>query len=523
MWTIKSSNRKGEEIPLDDDSPEIQQTELKRVAKGAAVSFVGKVSEGGFQFFYTLILAKILGADAFGLFMLGLIIINLTSIIGRFGFDFVAVKYVSLYQGVGNDARIKGIIVRSFRYALITSVLFGVALFATSDVLLARVFQKPELGRVIRWMSVSLVFWSIMIVALASTQGLKIMKYRVYGQHVFWPVVNISLVAVFFFAGFTLYGVVAAHVLSVAAASILSVYFLLRAFPGMKSVNAVYGDRMTLIRFSVPLLLVSVVNLLMRRTDSLLLGYFRSSAEVGVFNVAMNVAVITSVVLVSFNAIFAPMISDLYNRGETKTLEGLYKTVTRWVWTISCPAFLLVLLLSREILSVFGPEFVAGWAVLITLSCAQMLNAGVGSVSMMLVMSGRQKIVMYNTIGMSLANIVLNLLLIPRYGIMGAALASGVSIVALNLIMLFEVYGHLGIHPYSRRFVGPIVFGAIAYCAVLIADRIVFVDLGGLQKLLIYIPAFAAVFMGLLLAWGIGDEDKMIINTIRTNLKKIRA
>ena len=318
--------------------------------------------------------------------------------------------------------------------------------------------------------------------------------------------------------GFKLNGVVFAYLISIFLTSGLTVYFLRKAFPQINQIKAI-PETKKLLRFSMPLMLVLFLNFFITWTDTLMLGSFRSSEEVGIYNAAMKTALLVSMILASFNFLFAPMISDLYNRKEKQKLESLFKTTTKWAYTTTLPVFLLMALLSREIMNVFGEEFLIGSLPLIILAFVQLVSATVGPVGTVLAMSGKQNLMMYNTLGVSLLNIVLNFLLIPSFGITGAAIASGTAFVIFNLIMLVEVYLLLKMHPFSSKFIKPTfcglaVFGIIAYA------EYIFLDLGMLGKFLVYIPAFLTGFTLLIYKWGVDAEDSVVINVLKNKLSK---
>ncbi|MBE9570812.1 MAG: oligosaccharide flippase family protein, partial [Proteobacteria bacterium] len=119
--------------PNKENKCELHKPELTCIAEGSSISFVGKVIGGGFQYLYVIIVARMLGADSFGLFVLGLTIINFAGVIGRLGLDSGVVRYVSLYNGIGDKKRVKGTIVQAFKYTFIVSTFLGIVLFLTSE------------------------------------------------------------------------------------------------------------------------------------------------------------------------------------------------------------------------------------------------------------------------------------------------------------------------------------------------------------------------------------------------------
>src|SRR5690242_8686169 len=106
----------------------------------------------------------------------------------------------------------------------------------------------------------------------------------------------------------------------------------------------------------------------------------------------------------------------------------MFKVVTKWSLTLSWPIFLCCLVFHRAILGVFGQSYTAGWLVLVTLALGNLVDAGVGSVNYLLVMTGRPRILLMNTLGTVFVNVTLALLLIPRLGVTGAAVAAALTV-----------------------------------------------------------------------------------------------
>jgi O-antigen/teichoic acid export membrane protein len=417
---------------------------------------------------------------------------------------------------MGDEGRTKGTLVQALKYSSVASLFMAAFLLMTPEPLFTRIFNKPGLMEIIKFLSISLPFSSLMVVALNATQGFKTMHYTIYGQNLFSPTSNLLLSILFFLIGFKVFGVVIAYAVSAFLTSILSIYFLTRIFPDVKSARAV-SETKELFRFSIPFLFITFLMFLILYTDILFLGHFRSSYEVGIYNAAVKTALFINAILLCFSHIFSPIISDLHGRGETQKLERLFKTVTGWTYSLSLPIFLFILLSSKEIMSVFGQGFIMGWLPLIILAFAQLLNAATGPATHILVMSARQDFMLLNCSIVCLINILLNYLLIPSHGIVGASLASGTSIVIFNLTMLFKIQASLKMHPYSKKFLKPTAFGIVTYVILLTANLFSF-TIDPLPKLLLSAIIFFPLYAGLMYTSGIDHEDKMVMDVIKKKI-----
>jgi len=359
-----------------------------------------------------------------------------------------------------------------------------------------------------------------MTISLSCTRGFKIMKYAVYTQDLFLHTFNLILVGIFIFLGMKLYGVASAYMITLFIAAILSMYFLIKTFPEIVHTKTITENK-KLFRFSIPLLLVFVVNLIIMWTDTLMLGYFKTFREVGIYSAALRTAMFIATFIICFNPIFAPVISDLHNKREMKKLKSLFKTVTKWIYMASFPLFLLLVLLSKEVMSMFGPEFIAGSVPLIILAFANVISAGTGCVGYMVTMSGKQDLMMYNSLGVCLLNIILNYLLIPSYGIVGASIASGMSLTVYALILLIEVYVLLKIHPYNIMFLKITLLGLLLF-GIFSLLKYTMPDLTAVQRVLFSVPVFLSVFVWMIHRWGTDESDRYIVDVFKKHLSRER-
>ena len=145
-------------------------------------------------------------------------------------------------------------------------------------------------------------------------------------------------------------------------------------------------------------------------------------------------------------------ITKLYSNSETEKLKGLIKGVNKIIFISTIPVVFVILVANKFILGLFGPEFIAGSTALVIIIISQCFNVMTGSVSQVLNMTGYHRNLRNFTIISAGLNLILNFILIPIYGIIGAAIATGVSSVLLNLMAVIFVKKRLGIITYFNPF-----------------------------------------------------------------------
>jgi O-antigen/teichoic acid export membrane protein len=256
------------------------------------------------------------------------------------------------------------------------------------------------------------------------------------------------LAAVFFWrtGGLSAVPAMAANALALTLACVLGVRWLFRAVPAPARSAVPAGAMREWLSIALPLLAMSFLRLLLSQSDILLIGWLLDQHSAGLYAVASRLAELASFGLQAANTTLAPTFSELHATGQTARLQEIVTRSARGIF-----AFTLVVSLGlgaggEFVLGLFGPEFGAALPPLLILLAGQTVNAMTGSVGYLMTMTGHQRPAAW-LLGLAAALTVgLNLLLIPRLGIGGAAIASATGMGALNLSMLVFVGSRLKIN-----------------------------------------------------------------------------
>jgi O-antigen/teichoic acid export membrane protein len=326
----------------------------------------------------------------------------------------------------------------------------------------------------------------------------------------------VALLLIFGF-GMELMAPVLGFVIAQVGGAFLALFFLARLIRTIpRHSEREPGLERKLLSFSAPLLLTNVVSYLNGRTELFVLGIFLAADMAGIYNAAVRLAGLGLIVLTAFNAIFSPVISDLHNRGEFERLSTLFKLVTRWMLAAAMPIFLVQMLFAPQIMSLFGPEFVAGALTLQVLSVGQVFNIATGGVGVMLIMSGYSHIAFFNSVVTVVLALALDFWLVPRYGLMGAAIAGAVVIVLTNLARLGEVWVLMRAHPFSRAFLKPLVAALPALAAGLAWRQ--WLPLNSFLHLALACLVVGGVYLLALLLLGLDRGDRVMIEALRVRV-----
>ncbi len=497
---------------------EFNENDVRKVARGAGISFFGSLFGAGIYGLSHLIIARFLGAELFGIYSLGFAIFGVAEILSRIGLHEGAVRYVALYLGEGDYRRAKGVVFQSITFSFIVGVAIGAILFLSSGFIAERIFHNISINNVIKLFSLGVPFGASLIVALYVTRGFQKIRYFVGVRNFFNPLVNLSLIGVFYIAGFKLYGAICAWIISAVLSLVVTLFLINRELKVAKDVKPLF-ETSKLITFSLPLSISDFLFFLIMWTDALMLGYFKTEVEVGIYRVAVQIAFILTIFLRSFVTIFAPVISDLYNRNKRQQLENLFKITAKWISFLTLPACIIVAFLARDIMALFGDKFVLGSYVLVILIVAQLIRCSIGPARHMLIMSGHHKIILFNDIAVAGINVLLNFLLIPQYGMHGAAIATGISIVLMSFVQLVEVFHFLKMHSFKISFLKGLIAAGVCIVFLGFIKEYISEDIFQVKRLLIISCSTLIVYLISIFVLKLDAEDKFVLSMVAGKLR----
>lgn len=491
-----------------------------RIARGVGMSSTGQGIGRLIGYATAAAIAKMHGKAQLGFYALGIVVLQVANILSQFGMDNGVVRYVAHYRAEGDTARVRGTILQAIGVTFGLSVVLSGAVFFGAGFLADWVFDKPFLETMFRAFAVALPFFTLMSITLWATQGFQTVKYATLVRDIVRPLANLIFVFIFYLLGEQILGAVVAYIASMALGAGLALYYLKKVFPKLldRETKALYESR-ALFSVSGPMIIANFTQYINLWTALIVLGIFASAGEVGIYDVASRTATLSALVLISFGGIFSPMISSLHQQGLMSDLGYLYKDVSRWTFTGALVFFLITALLAKDIMAFFGEDFVVGWPVIVIVAAAQLFNSSVGPTARVLAMTGRQRMVMTATISSAVVAVAANLLLVPAFGIFGAATATAAALVVSNTLSLFFVRRFLGFWPYEKGYAKPLAAGLVA-CLTVYLLRLALPGYDGLPALGLFTPLFLVAFVATLTALGLSPSDRQFLSSFWTAVRR---
>lgn len=497
------------------------RSHMGQISRHSAVFFAGTVFTAAAGYLFKVYLARVLGAEALGVYTLGMTIIGFAGIFGGLGLPQAAVRFVASYAATGKAQELRGFVLRSLGLLLAANVVLSFVVILGGPWIAEHFYHTPALERYLWLFALIMVFGALTAFFGQVLQGYKDVSRRtVITNFIGTPLMMLLTVALVAF-GHGLGGYIFAQVLSAAVVLVVLVIAAWKLSPAAARHWA--GPLPPLARdvlsFSVAVFGIVMLEFLLAQVDKILIGVYINAREVGIYAVAMAIVAFVPIALQSVNQIFTPTIADLHSRGERELLGRLFQTLTKWVFAFTLPLATVVIAFAKPLMGIFGPDFLEGWPVLVVGVLGQLINCGTGPVGYLLLMSGNQRRLIKVQTTMTAVMILLDVALIPRWGIMGAALASATTMVLSNTWYLGEVRAALGLIPFNRSYFKLVVpFVAMTAATILLRSwwthsRLDLLFIGG-SIILGYV-----IFFGGALSFGLNADDRIVGDAVWSKLR----
>lgn len=409
------------------------------LVRGTRTAFVLRITALGLNFIATFVLARFLSPSGFGAFAWSLAIVSILRLLVSGGFDLLIVREAATAMAAGGWSRLRGILEKSTRYWLLGSLLSGVVIVAGARLLrVGSVQERAALTVAV----LALPALAVLTGRQAVIQGIGAPGTARVGEDLVLPATFVFLVAADRFllpADKQTVGSVVARVAAAWAALLVAYTASRRRLPPAYRLSKQGVRLRSVLGEALPMLAVTAFNAIIADIGTAVVGVISSGADAGVYAAASRLAALVGLAELAVNAALAPVVVTLY---KAKRMEDLRTLLTRNVRIMATFAFavgVVLLILAPQLLGLFGHHFRSGAATLRILVVGWELNVFAGAASLVLVMTGRQRVAAKGLAAGIVVNIPAAFLLVPVFGMVGAAWASLVSVALWNLILLWYV------------------------------------------------------------------------------------
>jgi len=517
---MKKRKEKKKEDKQKEDDEEIKS--LKTIVKGAGIAFIGLILGKIIGYLYTILVAR-LGTEQFGLLNLGLAVVSLLSIISVLGLDLGILRYIPFYSARNDRARVKGALISSLSITLPLSLFFAILVFIFSNQISTIFFHNILLAPLLKIFSFTIPLSALGSILLTSFRAFKRVEYETGFKEIGEKSIRLILTLIFIFIGLSLAWITFAYVASAMAVLIASIYILnKKVFNLFDKTKPIFYTK-ELINYSLPLLFSSILIYIITWTDTFMLGYFKTASDVGIYNAAHPTAFLMFILPTALISLFLPVITELYSRKKRKEVKSIYRIVSKWIFFVNLPIFLIMAVFSNQIINIiFGKEYLPGAVALSMLSFGYLIYSFSYTSSNILSMAKKTKIIFIITIFFALFNVFLNYILIPEYGVNGASAATSISFILASALYIFFNYKLIKSLPFQKQYLKSVISAITSIFIIYIISKLAFESISfySLALMLLFFIALYLLFLFLLKSFE--REDKEIIKIIikKFNYKK---
>ena len=415
----------------------LQKISNEYLYKESFIALFIKIMGAVFAFLFNVLLARKLGAEDTGIFFLCFTVVMIAVVIGRLGLDNVVLREIARYAISNKWGKLKGIFLSSIKIALISSIVVGLLFFFSAELISVKLFNLPEMSIPLRKISLIIIPFSLMLIISASLKGLKNIAQATVIESFLVPFLSVFclyfLVKDDSFNQFLSY-----YVVIYIFIFLLAIYYWKKStkFIKEKASNFFFKE---ILDSSIPLFWVGSMLFVNSWADRIFLGVYSNPESVGIYSIAMRIAMLVSFVLVAVNSASSAKFSEFYQSKNIKELSNYCSRSTNLIVIISLPVLILLIIFSNYILAIFGAEFVVGSTVVMILCFGQFINVATGSVGQILAMTNREKLLRRSILIGMITNIILNFILVPIYDIQGAAIATSISWAVSTIFAFYYV------------------------------------------------------------------------------------
>jgi O-antigen/teichoic acid export membrane protein len=419
----------------------VSDKKFSEILTGSAWALCARVLATGFGLIASIIIARFYGANIMGMVAVVNSFMLMATIFTVLGTDTSILRFIPEHLVKYSATSAFKVYRKTQLIVIAVSLITGFVFFMVADLIAGIVFSKPHLSFYFALSAAFVILKSLMLLNTQAVRGLKLIKVFAIMQllpqgfnlillivlGLFWSSNDVPIYALL--GGFAMTGIAGWGIMEYSFRKIVQPNDVVGSVPARKILST-----------SMPMLMTQTMAFVIGQTGVILLGVFRSEAEVGYYAIAVRLATLTTFVLVAINSMAGPKFSELFHTGKMDELFHVAKKSTKLIFWATSPILLGLIILGSPVLSiVFGGDFALAYPSLVFLSIGQFISSISGSTGFFMNMTGCEKNLRNIILGAAVINVLMNLILIPPLGMVGAAVAAMTSVTFWNVYTLLFI------------------------------------------------------------------------------------
>lgn len=474
---------------------------------GSLLVFLGLLVNRGFGFVSHVVMVRFFGPVDFGGIALGLTLLTAGSVFGAAGLNQGLARYLPRLESENQKI---SVVTTGFVFSTVLSVGIGGMLIVFAP-RIASILGSPSIVTIVRVFAVAIPLQVLLKISIGVVRGTKRTSPKVLISNILLPTSRLLLVVAVVLVGLGQTGIAAAYVVSFGITAAVGVHFAFRLV-GFAPHIFPSAEGRSMLRFSAPLLVGGATSLVVTDLDILMLGALATPGGVGTYKAVYPLGLLLVLSITAVGYLLMPVLSELHAEDKAERMREVYRIAAKWTTALSLPVGYVLLVYPAWLIGLtFGSEYVSGSLALSVLAVGFLSHALTGPNGNALKSLGYPEITMYTSVILAVLNAGLNLLLIPLYGILGAAVATASSYVINNLLNSYILYSRSAISPVSRDLLVVIASG-VGSASLIAAGQQVFGS--AVVQPLLSIIVFVTTYGLLLLLFGRFDRDLRLVGDL---------
>lgn len=428
--------------------------DFSEIVKAGSVSLFFRFGGLALGALLTWIIAYFFDGDGLGKYVLAIIVLRFFTIIAKLGLDTASIKFLSAFASQNKWKSIFNYRHKVMRLLFLTSIITSCFMFFFSNPIANYIGTDPEYITINAFMVLPMSFFMLNYQSLRGLKRIAEFSFFFRMSQALFTIISL-LIIYQFNTGKEI--AVYAYAASLVIVSLLS-FFVLEFWIKRKSkysptqlLEALPYSK--LLQISIPLMFANASQLIMAWTDKLMIGSMLDAESVGVYHIAFKLSMFAAAALMAINSIVSPKLSELFANNDMRRFKKVAQQSTMIIFWTTFPLLILFFIFPKFFLGIFGNQFQIGAQVFMFLSFGRLISSMSGSVGNILQMTSHQKIYGIILFFGALLNVILNYVLIPRYGIDGAGMASMTSLIFWNICMVLVVKKKFGFYTFYIPFI----------------------------------------------------------------------
>jgi|WetSurMetagenome_2_1015567.scaffolds.fasta_scaffold00068_11 O-antigen/teichoic acid export membrane protein len=494
---------------------EIVNSNLKTTAGKTAIIFIGLIAGNVVWFAAKFLVIRNVTVSDLGIYSLLVAIAGVASLVAYLGVNEGVTKYISTFLGEGkrHEARMVGF--AAVQIGIISGVLVFFFLYLCSEVLSLHIFYKPELEHPLKIIALFVPCNVLTIILIGILRGYGFVNARLYCIDIGFPLLFVIFLAFSILLNLPFIGIIYSYAIVsfiVLAAAILYAYQNLGFLPfSLKG-----SHHMELLSLSGSALLLNLMLVIFSWTDTLMLGRYASTPEVGIYNISIPLAAIMALPHLALGFVLLPLAGEMSARKQSSELKRIYQVITKWIFSATFPLFFILFFFPEMLITfLFGTRFIDAAMPLRILSVGFLFQALMGANTTVMIALGFSREIRNVAILGTLLNIFLNYVLIKHlnYGVIGASVATMISYSVISSLNCMLLYNISKIQPFTLNLLKPILSSAIIGLLIYIAAK-------SLPLFFWMLPIYFLLFIAgyifsLVITKSIDKEDRHIFDSLQ--------